>query len=469
MPHILFAAPSLGSFHLHDRLADLAMRRGHRITILVALPEDEAFWRAQGLPTRRVCPAGQPLVDPALPWRELAAQDARLHGTVRTSEARQARSIRGLELLAAGVQRELARDRPDVVLVHAGRSALHRLVYTLAQRVGTPTLHVGDGFLPGTLLCDLHGVDGDSSLCTRTAVDYRGTRADPALLRAAHAAWLGGAVAPAALRRPPVAPPWPDRLAAAVATGLRSGPRRARAAWNAWRAAERCTVHEPARHAPSPADADRPMAVSGSTHLPTPLLAVLLQPDACPRVRLDAPAGSSALAAMQATQAAATRLDPRPVVVGVLPDVPIPRELRLLAQHGHRVVPHSMAAAATAIAVAVVTINHPHAGGALLHGTPVVHFGRAGYAIPGVAVATSAADLPRALASALASERPALRERFLTRVLARNHVWCAADAPDPNGLRGLLLRLELLAGEKTVSAGRIAYRPGPAWPLAVTP
>ena len=79
------------------------------------------------------------------------------------------------------------------------------------------------------------------------------------------------------------------------------------------------------------------------------------------------------------------------------------------------------------------------------YGTPVVHLGRAIYGIPGVAVAARASDLADALRAAIADERPSLRERFLTKILRRDHIWCASQSPDRNGLNGLMQRVERMA------------------------
>lgn len=453
MPHVLFAAPSIGSFHLHDRLAELAMRRGHRISILSALPQERAFWATQGLPVRELARAARLSEDPALPLRELAEIDCRLAGHVAADERAWLAAVRRLRTQAAGVLHAFEHDPPDVVLVHEGRTGLHRLIHFAARRLGIGVLHLGEGLLPGTLLCDDSGIDGDSSAFRRAAVDYRSMLADRAFLHAALTSWLGGSTAPAALRRPPTPPSLGSRLDAALRAGLRAGFRHgvpaAQAAWRAWRAA-----------IPSP-----PAPTRTTVGLPPMYVVALLQRDDSPRVRLDAPAGLDGLSLLRATTAAAAQHGHRAEVVGLLAEPHDPHVALEFARRGFRVESVDAAPAALATAMAVVTINHPLAGAALLHGTPVVHLGRALYGVPGVAVAGRLETLAATLARALTEERPTLRERFLTRVLQREHIWCSAQRPDRNGLNGIMLRLERAAKHPTGSSP-LAYRAGPSWPLA---
>ena len=46
MGHILFGAPSLQHYHLHDHLASALRSRGHRVTVLAADPLDFEFFSA---------------------------------------------------------------------------------------------------------------------------------------------------------------------------------------------------------------------------------------------------------------------------------------------------------------------------------------------------------------------------------------------------------------------------------------
>jgi len=447
MPHLLFAAPSIDSFQLHDRLADLAMRRGHRVSVLSVEPQERAFWAAQGLPLTDLERGGGPVDDRVLPMRELAEVDCALAGRRAPRPRHLRRAVRRLRAHAAAVQAALERDPPDVVLVHARRTGLHRLVHFLARRLGAGVLHLGEGLLPHTLVCDPHGIDGDASLCQRRALDYRDASADRELLHAALAAWLGAAAPPPTLRRPPAPPRFGARLDAAARVGCRRGVRAGLAAWDAWRAAW-------------PPPLLRPPA---ELALPPLAVVVLLQADADPRVRLDAPPELTGLALLRAAAAAARALDVHAEVVGIEPHA---AGAEAPARgHGFRIEGPAAAASALANALAVVTINHPLAGAALLHGTPVVHLGRAYWTVPGTAVAAKLDELQAALVRAVAVERPALRERVLTRLLQRDHVWCSVQRPDRNGLHGIMLRLEQLSAARP-TASPIAYRPGPAWPLA---
>ncbi|MEZ5964480.1 MAG: hypothetical protein R3F56_11590 [Planctomycetota bacterium] len=445
MPHVLFVAPSLGSFHLHDRLAELAMRRGHRVSVLAEAPEEQAFWAAQGFTVRPLRRIARLADDPALPLRELAEIDCALAGRPTDHERAWLRALRRLRHLAPGVLQTLERDPPDAVLVHDGRSGLHRLVHFVARRAGVGVLHLGQGLLPATLACDGDGCDGDASLCRRSAGDYRSARGDRPFLQATLSSWFGSSLAPASLRRTPMAPSAASRLTAALRTAWCDGARAGASAWHAWRAA-----------LPLPS-----VPVRAPLPLPTLYLAVLLQPDNSARVRLDAPPGLDALTVLRAARDALSRCSPSAHVVGVAADV---RQRRALAEHGFRIEPEEAAPTILAGALAALTINHPLAGGALLQGTPVVHLGRAPYGVPGVARLAKLEELNPALVDALEHDRPSLRERFLTRILKRDHVWCSAQRPDRNGLNGIMLRLEHLAGAR--GGNPIAYHPGPAWPLA---
>ena len=49
MGHVLFAAPSIESFHLHERLARSLQRRGHRVTILAGESGEDLPLEAWGV------------------------------------------------------------------------------------------------------------------------------------------------------------------------------------------------------------------------------------------------------------------------------------------------------------------------------------------------------------------------------------------------------------------------------------
>ncbi len=424
------------------------MRRGHRVSVLAVEAADRAFWLAQGLPVQTLAGARQQADDETLPLRELADIDCRLAGHHQPRPAQRRRATRRLAYSARALLHLLAHDPPDAILLHEGRSGLHRLVHFLARRQGIAVLHLGEGLLPATLVVDHEGVDGDASLTRRIAADYRGITADPAFLQAALAGWLGGSAAPSALRRPPSKPLLFDRLLAA-ASAARHGWRASRAAVTAWQAAQ--------------LGASR--GLRSSLPMASPAIVVLLQPTSCPRMRLDAPPALSPQRLLHATRIAVDDIDRTIAVVGVLPREPLHAAAQQLFEAGCQLVPQAAAAAVLATALAVVTVNHPLAGAALLHGTPVVHLGRAIYGVRGVAVGATLATLRDGLTTALSMERPSLRERFLTRVLRRDHVWCAAESPDRNGLHGLMQTIERLLQARAPHGGRIVYRPGPVWPL----
>lgn len=447
--YVLFADPTIRRFHFHDRLAELAMRRGHRVAVLAADATAAAFWQAQALPLQLLPRARWRYVGSEIPVTEFAEHDCRLAGIGSPSGRQVRRRATRLLAQAAGVLRLLEVDPPDLLLVHEARSGLHRLVHFLARAQGVPVLHIGDGCLPGTMLWDREGVDGDSSMCRRRASDYRQVRADPEFLAAAVSGWIGAAQPAPLTRRLPVKPPVVERTAAALHALRRLDLSKARDALRAWRAAI------------------PPRTAAGLPGMmpPAPYLAVLLQPSVSPRVRMDAPPGLTPARVATAVAAAAHAIDPALTVVAILPQEGLPQaELRALAR-----LPIATIAAAPAVvmvgALAVVTVNDPLALGALLLQTPVVHFGRTPYGVEGVTIQASLDDLERPLARALTHEPFALRERFLTQVLRRDHVWCHVDAPDRNGLLGVIEGIERLVSVPRPNT-RVDYRPGPTWPLS---
>jgi hypothetical protein len=447
MGHVVFAAPAIAHWHLHDRLAHALQRRGHRVTVLCADPMTRAFFDAQALSVRELRFDGRGRGSD-LPIEALAEVDVRLAG--RSSRLRRAAARRSLRAVAGAAVDLFAGDAPDLLLVHRQRTGLHRLLHFLARQFGCRTLHLGRGYAPGTIACDGEGIDGDASLCRRSAVDYRRGDADLDFLDRALAAWLGEAAAPPIPRRLFNVPGGAARGWAALRTLCRAGPWSAARSFRAWREAR------PPRASSAPAAA--PLAAP-------PFLVALLQHPASPQVRLDSAPGLSTLELLMAARRAALAVDPSLSVLALLPRSGLPaRDRRAIARElPHvRMLPPSQRAA-VAVASAVITVNHRAGVCALLAGTPVVHLGRSPYGVPGVATASSAAALSDGLRHALESGQTSLRQRFLTQLLTRDHVWCDPDLPDENGLAGLVVRVETALAQKGTGP---RYVPGPAWPLS---
>jgi hypothetical protein len=326
-----------------------------------------------------------------------------------------------------------------------------------ARAHGADVLWTGDGLLPNTLQLDSAGLDCESSAARSSAGDFRDVELDERFCAAALAGTLGRTLPLPLARRQLRVPPFAARLADAL-RALRPGPHAgdahglagARRALHGWRAAA----------APREPDV-------GRYEIPAaPFVAVLLQRDDDPRLRLDAPGPPSPSALVRASLAAAhaTGLDLE--VTAVLPEGGLRR--RELAAIAALRVPMEIPAAtceAAAAAAAVVTVNHPFATAGLLAGTPVLHFGRVAYGVPGVATRTDEQALAPALRAALAADQPALRLRFLTWLFRQGHVWCSPEHPDHNGIAALVERIEALLGEPTPRGRARRYHAGPAWPL----
>lgn len=451
MAHVMFAAPGIRRFHLHERVARELTAHGHRVTVLTVDPVAATFWSAQGLPTLRIAPATP--TDHRCPTRELAADDCRLQGVPAEGRPLE-RATERLDRLLPGMLRWFDTDPPDLLFGHAQRTGSHRLLHYLARECGCRTLWTGDGLLPHTLQTDAEGLDGDAALVRRAAIDYRDARADERFLAAVLAANLGR-TAPAPLtRRPVVAPRWQSRLRDALRLLAAGRTGRAARSWFAWRLA-------------LPEAAPRARAFDLP---PGPFVAVLLQREDEPAVRLDCGAPPTASALVAAVRDAAQRLDRALRVVAVLPsDGLLADDLRRLRQLPNVQIEVATAAPdAAAAATAVVTINHPAATTALLAGTPVLHLGRALYALPGVAHKTMLDELTTALPAALNGEgQPELTARFLTGLLGHDHLWCSADQPDHNGLSGLVLAIETALQQRRPNGTQLRYRVGPTWPLAI--
>jgi len=449
MGHILFGAPDLADYHLHDHLALALMARGHRVCFLATDPVQLDFYRMQG---KAAVSLGTGRAEPgSVPVANFAQTDCELAGHHRPGPWRRRAAARALARRVTPLRQLLQQDPPDLVLLHQRRSGLHRLIHFVAREAGCELLHTGAGMLPQTMQWDSEGIDGDSSACRRRAADYRRGKPDPALLSRALSGWLSDAHPPPLIRSKPCAPRSLIQLTTSFGRLLRgqiSG---------AWRA---LTDWQQARRAPSEGYEDE---IAPPT---PPFVAVLLQPDDSPRLRLDAPPGTRSVDLALATARAVTALGDALPVVAVMPEHGLPANDRArLAAAGVIEQPANAAALTIATAVAVITVNHPLGVGALLAGTPLLHTARTPYAIPGVCTHTSASTLEQDLPRALAMQTEGLQQRFLTRLLGADHVWCSPSTPDLNGLSGLVAGIERRIHTRSDERRPTRYQPGPVWPL----
>ncbi len=454
MAHVVFAAPSIERFHLHDQLARQLTHRGHEITVLADNPISACFYAAQGLPTRELRP-GRHDDYPRVPLEEFAIQDCRLRGMDRPNLGLLRRLRSTLDRRVSPLLRFLEHSMPEMLFFHQGRSGLHRMLHFLATELGCETLHSGRGLLPFTLQWDEQGIDGEASACRRVAGDYRNQPRDDLLIAAALAAVLGRATPPALPRRDTLPPSWPRRLASLART-LGSDQRDSAWAWlrHCGRFPNRATATVPAL-----------------PKLPeTPFVTVLLQSVGSPRLLLDAHAPPSPGHLLLATQRAVEHCGLAMPLVAVLPAEGLSRgDQQLLSRQADKVryLPAHAAPMAAALAAAVVTVNHPLAFAGVLARTPLLHLGRTPYAVAGVTRRTMLDTLPEDLGAALtAPSNDLLRDRLLTRSLLLDHVWCDALQPDPNGIRGLVQGIEQRVGHR--GSRTPIYRAGPVWPLAVS-
>ncbi len=453
MSLVVAVAPGIDRFPLLDRLLRELHSRGHRTEALCFDAAEREFWRTQG----HACSLTQPQrFDPAdarlarIPFAEFAEFELSRVGQRKTRRALRSAESR-LRRIAAAIYDRFDRDRPDLLLLHQRRTGAHLLAQFAAREAGIRVQWSGDGLLPGTIQIDSIGIDGDSPIARRSAWDYRNANVDEALLRAALAS-AAGKSQPLTL---PLRAPRPVALRARVAA--------------AWRGrGEGTGIGFFEGLAIGSSIQDRSQHPAQSIDLPKePFLAVLLQRRDDPRVRIDAKDAPTPLQlTLEAMRAAAT-LDRRATVVTILPPEGLAEaDLRPLRHlDGVQLELAHAASAACMAATAVVTINSPHAGVALLADTPVLHFGRALYGTPGVAFSTELGQLAATLRMAMRDDQPELRRRFLSTVLQRSHLWCSADDPDHNGINGWILRIEDELAQKMTYGADLRYRAGPAWPL----
>ncbi|MBL8735318.1 MAG: hypothetical protein JNL12_02710 [Planctomycetes bacterium] len=436
MGHVVFAAPGIDAFGLHDRLGEALRQRCHATSTLCLDAGEHAFWRSQGTDAvllREPSPATA--IDAALPLEELLTDQA--SGRERTRH--------WLLRCAPAIERWLERAAPDLLWLHARRGPAQRLLHFLARRHAVRVLWTGPGLLPHTMQLDERGLDGDAAACQRPALDYRVVTAEPDLLHACLAHALAD-VDPFALPdRPIVNLPWRERLAAAGQVFVDRGLRAAWQSLGTWSRATR------PRSAPAPG---APRAEPKHA----PYVLVLLQADDDSQRRLD---GDRIAAGelVARTRGAAAALDPQlAVVVVAAPGARVP--------HLHDLVRADARATAelASVATAIVTDNHPAAAIGLLAGTPVVHLGRALYGLPGVTWRCRRDELANTLAKALRRDHPILRQRFLTWLFGHGHVWCSPTRPDHNGVLGLVQSIEARLSVPADQAP-LRYRSGPAWPL----
>ena len=450
MGHILIGLPQIQHFHLLSRVARKLMTREHRVTVLTSDPVTFEFFCHQGLPCRdlRRHPPGS---SPSVPLAEFAGIDCRLAGVPSPTARHIQRESDRLGGLVHDILRVFDEDPPSLVLMHEGRTGAHRMLHFLAQQCGAQVMHTGPGLLPGTMQVDMEGIDGDASYGKGSARDYRRGKADEEFLAAATAAWLGKAYPPGLARAAIAVPPLLNRVLAAVRACWRrqwgSGLRGTRA-WEGAR--ETWPQREQHRQMPS-----------------APYGVVLLQDPTDPRLRLDAPLAPSDETLIHASSEGIKRVipDAQTLVITAGTDATPsgkdrwPTDVLFL--------PASAAAMAVATASVVISVNHPLGVAGVLTGTPVLHMGRTPYGVEGISQHTTVPKLGTDLARALDAEHPALRRRFLTRMLKDHHIWCPPSEPDSNGVAGLVLRMEQWMGCPPRKHRPLRYRPGPVWPLAV--
>ena len=223
MGHIVFAAPSIARFHLHERVARALRNRGHRVTVLATDPVGFGFYSAQGLPTWQVKPGLTRGL--STPLDSFAEHDCHLAGLSRPTLGQLTRAIRPLERSLGGLIRFFEVDTPDLLLLHQERDGMHRLLHFLGREYGCRILWTGDGLVPGTMQSDGEGLDGDASSCRLVPGDYRQVSGDETFLASVLASLLGRSLPPPLSRSRVRSPALHARLAASFSrAGRRHHP-----------------------------------------------------------------------------------------------------------------------------------------------------------------------------------------------------------------------------------------------------
>ena len=450
MGHILIGLPEIRHFHLLSRVARKLMTREHRVSVLTSDPIAFEFFCHQGLSCRDLRP-GTAAPHQSIPLAKFAEIDCRLAGISSPTKRQVRRQSERLGGLVNGLLRTFDADSPSIVLLHEARGGAHRMLHYVAQQCGTQVIYTGPGLLPGTMQVDMEGIDGDASYADGSARDYRRASADEEFLAAATAAWLGRAYPPALARTGIAVPPLLNRVLAAFRSCWRgqwtSGLRGTRA----WEGARETWPHrEQQRQLPS-----------------APYGVVLLQDPADPRLRLDAPAAPTHETLISASADAIRQLDSDAQTLVITPGTSTSPSSRNRWPEDVQFLPASAGALAVATASVVISVNHPLGIAGILTGTPVLHMGRTPYGVERVSQHTAVQRIAADLARAVEEEHPALRRRFLTKMLRDFHTWCPPSEPDSNGVAGLIQRMEQWMGCPPRKHRPLRYRPGPVWPLAV--
>ncbi|MFN8823544.1 MAG: hypothetical protein ACK501_01130, partial [Planctomycetota bacterium] len=169
MGHIVFGAPPVDAFVLHERLRRELHQRRHATTTVCLDAAEHAFFAANLTPATFLCANDGPTD------ADVVAQLGLPTDTPRTERRWLARAF-------AAAETWFAHAGADLLLLHARRGPMATLLQFVARRHGVRVLWTGPGLLPHTLQCDERGLDGDAAASQRSALDYRVVQAEPQLL-----------------------------------------------------------------------------------------------------------------------------------------------------------------------------------------------------------------------------------------------------------------------------------------------